>query len=64
MEIRSIAGIFSAVGNWHTFRITKFSVEVVFCSIHEISKFVMIKTKVGMNILIEHSVVAIHQILR
>lgn len=56
-EIRSIAGIFSAAGNWHTFRIIKFSVEVVFSWIHEISKFVMIKTKVGIIILIEISVV-------
>jgi len=30
-EIRSIAGIYSAVGNWHTFRIIQFSVEVTFC---------------------------------
>ena len=56
MEIRSIAGIFSAVGNWYTFRIIKFSVEIVFCWIHEISKFVMIKTNIGI-ILIENSLV-------
>ena len=51
MEIRNIAEFFfSAVGNWNTFRNIKFSPELVFCWIHEISKFVMIKTKVAIII--------------